>query len=225
MGVLIFTADERPFKDGDYIQMSGSLACPPTAPDTTYILYTNKSNQKGLEAWLPFISYRLVIVCDKLPRMTDSFKNEVIIHNSLLHKEESYDRPIQSLFRFDDRQRVFDIVRHGNLPIPLALAWVRANRKDDIETWRRLAKGTYKLPDIYAQSILSYSIKPSKQRTVYPKKKKQNTEIPTFFRESDIYANELIELAPEVANKVRVQEPASLPPTVKKTQTSIVEWI
>ena len=225
MGVIIYTADERPFKEGDYIQMSGSLKCPPTAPDTTYILFTNKSKQKDIEGWMPFVSYRLVIVCDKLPRLSNTFQEQVIIHSSLLGKKENFDRPIQSMFRFEDRQRVFDMIHHGKLPVPLALAWVRPNRKDDMITWRRLAKVTYMLPEIYAQAVLSYSIEPSKQRVVYPKKKKDKIEIPKFFRGSDIYANELIERAPEIANKVRIQEPTSLPPTVKKTQAKIVEWI
>ncbi len=221
---LIFTADDTPYKGGDVVVMYKSITYPPTAPNTTYILHTNKVVMSDLIEWLPLISYRLVVVTDKKPTIPKHLQDEIVIHPSLNKDKTNHFNAINPIFRWSDRLRVFNGL--VGVPMPLILAFLKANRTTDIETFRRLAKSTYTLPEIYSQAILAYSVQPISGRVEWPKKNPKSDEPnSTIFRHSDEYQDIISLYAEDVLNVIRVIAPEEVPKGQPKRQTSIVEWL
>ena len=106
MGIIIFTADDKDFLEGNPIIMERTMQYPPTADNRTYILRNPKQfNEIDVLEWSPSISYRLVVVVDKLPRLTSKSEDLVIIHPSLERKKESFYRNAVALLRWKDRER------------------------------------------------------------------------------------------------------------------------
>ena len=221
---LIFSADDKPYRQGDYVVMHKSICYPPTAPATTYIYYPDKIRMMDLVEWLPLISYRMVVITDRMPVISKSLEDKVVIPPSLKKEKSSHFNAINPIFRWSDRLRVFNGLE--GVPIPLILAFLKANRNTDIETYRRLAQTTFELPPIYTQAVLSYSVKPKPNRVQWPKKKPKETDgDSTIFRHTDEYADIISLHAEDVLNVIRNIAPEEIPKGQPKRQTSIVEWL
>lgn len=219
--MIILTADERPYKVGNFIESSG-IKYPPTAPKTTYIIHDYKITVKEIQEWIPIVNYRMVFVIKKLPRNVKKIEDEIIIDKSLNQSKDNYKRGIDALFRWNDRERARKLFT--GTPIPLAMAFLKANH-DDIEIYRKLSQVIYQLPDSYAEAIMLYGLTPNMNRVNYPKKSKKDNDTPPLgFRESDIYWRDIVKISPKVRNEIRVKE-TTLPKGVKKTKESILEWL
>jgi len=221
---LIFTKDDSQYKVDGCIIMHNSLDYPPTAPDTTYLYYPHKLNLTEVLEWIPYIRHLLVVVVDNKPTIPAQYADVVVIHPSLKEAKESHFKAIEPVFRWGDRGRAMKAVQ--GVPIPLFLAFLRANRMGDIDTWRRLSQVQYFLPDEFAYAIFAYSVQPSANKMEWPKKseKKQPYEN-SFFRMSDIYADIISAHAEDVVNAIRVINPTELPKGVPKKQTNLTEWL
>jgi len=222
MGIMVLTDDESKYRVGDYVEGKGVIS-QPTGRDITYICHVKKTTEKELKRWLPLISYRMVFVLPKLPKLSKAFKDEVII-DGFKGASQSYKREIDALFRWDGRGRVMKMVE--NLPLPLALSFLKVNR-DDIELYRRIAEVKYKLPDKYLRAILVYGIKPSRSQVVWPKRKATTPERPEQFRESDMYWEQIVETSKNVRNQIRTDTPEQIPSNMnkRKEKEDKVRWI
>lgn len=221
MGVIIYAGDDADFKVGDFIVMHRELTSPPTAPNTTYILHCESFPASVAKEWLPHVAYRLVVI----PRRGIKGINEgdgILIHKSAKQKKESFTQPINTLFKFSDRNRVWGMFQ--STPMPLAEAFHKANRPQDIETQRIVSMARYQMEEKYARAALVFGTKGKQQRVEFPKKKeKKNEEELHGFRDSDIYAEILIQHAPEIRNELRTIDRA--PSTIKKTQETLIQWL
>ena len=221
-GIIILTADERGYKQGHVIETAG-LIYAPTRQDTTYIVHLRKITEKEIKRWIDVVGYRLVFVVEKLPTISPATKEQIIIDKSLLKEQTNHKRQIDALLRWSDRQRVHRAFT--GMPIPLALAFLRENKKDDMRLWRMLADVAFTLPNEYAEAVMVYGIKPSRATVKWPKKKKASDERPTMFRKSDKYWREIISSDAEVRNEVRKGNIDNLPRTLKKRQEKVSKWL
>jgi len=221
-GIIILTSDERAYRIGQVIETRG-IEYAPVAPDTTYIIHGVKITEKEIKRWVDVVSYRMVFVLDKMPKLSKTIKELIIVDKSLKAGRDGFKREVEMMFRWDDRTRVFKSIR-GVLPIPLALAFLRRNKIEEIELWRMLAQTSYTLPAEYTESLLAYGLKSSRSRWEWPKKSKKKESPPDGFRESDKYWENIIALDGKVRNDLRTKgEP--LPKGVKKGKESILEWL
>ena len=188
IGVIIFTADDADFRQGNHIVMYGQLSTPPTAPDTTYILHANWTAKQALE-WVDHVPYRFVIVTKKAPRTKDE---RIIIHKSLSKKADDTNRRINALFKYSDRDWVFHQIKE--VPVPLLLSWVRRNRPYDIQVWEDIADVKFMLHDDYLYSLLAYGIRPSADSVEWPRKAYKEGDVLDGFRYSDVYRDEINEI-------------------------------
>ena len=222
MGVIIFTKDDTNYRHGDCVVLGRTLTSPPTAPDTTYILYTNSFKTKDIEYWLPVVSYRLVVVGDRLPKMNNDLKEQVIIDAT--HKQKvDFTRPIMGLFKWANRSRVWSVIRA--VPIALLASFLRTNNAEDIELGRRLARCRYTLPMDYEYASAVYGVHPNSDQVKWPKKKGKSNELPLGFRKSDKYVEMILHSTPDAANDLRRSEPEALPKGMKKREEKEVKWI
>lgn len=219
-GIVILTADDTSYRSGRVIESRG-LTHPPTAPETTYLVHANKLTEKEIKHWIGLVPYRLVFVIRKLPRLSKETKEAIIIDKSLVEQKNPHKKAIDALFRWGDRRRVHNLF--VGTPIPLALAFVRANNKD-IGLWRMLADTTFTLPAEYSEAILVYGIKPTNKNISWPKKSAKVDEAPPQFRQSDKYWDKIIALEPKVRNQIRTQTPDKAPSTMKKRRDKTHEW-
>ena len=88
MGVIILAGDDSEFRVGDYIVMHREMTCIPSAPGTTYILHTRKFTEDDILQWAEIVSYRLVIILDKKPKLTKKSEDYVVVHKSLKAKPD-----------------------------------------------------------------------------------------------------------------------------------------
>jgi len=223
MGVIIYTSDDKKFRQGEFVVMHKELMFPPTAPNTTYILHSNKFTEKDCILWEPLISHRLIVVTNKQPRITDKSSDFVIIDNNLGSNKQSFVKQLRAWHNWTDRTRVMSMI--GEVPIPLTLAFFRVNHPSDIQTARLLADVQFTLPDSYMNAVLAFSVKPQSGRIEWPKKKTPTEEPPNQFRSSDIYWRTLLSHAPEVQNLIRAGDPTQLPKGVPKTPARLHEWL
>lgn len=221
-GIVILTADERAYKQGQVIE-TGGMVYPPTNQDITYIVHVRKITEKEIKRWMDVVGYRLVFVIEKLPSLTEATKEAVIIDKSLLKEQTNHKRQIDALLRWSDRQRVHRAFT--GMPIPLALAFLRENKKDDMRLWRMLADVAFTLPNEYAEAVMVYGIKPSRNPVKWPKKRKAEDERPTRFRASDKYWRKIIEADVEERNSLRTENIEDLPKTVKRRQEKVSQWL
>ena len=215
VGILILTDDASKYRVGDYVEGEGVI-CQPTGDHITYICNVKKITEKELRRWMPLISYRMVFVVPKLPKLSKQIKDEIII-DGFKDKSQSYKREIDALFRWDGRGRVLKMVE--DLPIPLALAFVKVNN-DDIGLQRRIADIKYQLPDKYLRATLVYGIKPFRSQVTWPKRKASPPERPEQFRESDEYWEQIVEVSKKVRNQIRTETPEQIPSNMKKRKES-----
>ena len=224
--MIFLTADERPYKEGDYI-LSHDVEYLPTAPETTYIVFKSKLKEKDISDWIDIVSFRLVFVVDKIPKLSRALKDRIIIHESLLVSKESYNKAIQAMFKYSDRQYVYSLLKQTKTPIPLAVAWMKSNTRFDAQKWRVLADVQYTLPDCYAWSIMAFCIKAKGRNPDWPKGNKKGDlyEPPMFCRESDIYTQTIIESSASIRNEIRDTVPAEKQMIITKRKESILEWL
>ena len=221
-GIVILTADERAYKHG-YVIETGGFVHPPVRPDITYIVHLRKTTEKEIKRWMNVVAYRLVVVIEKLPTLSQATKDAVIIDKSLLVGKPNHKRQIDALFRWSDRKRVHQAFE--GMPIPLALSFLRENKKDDMRLWRLLADVAFTLPNEYAEAVMVYGVKPSRQQVKWPKKKPKADERPSRFRASDKYWRKIIEADVEERNSLRSENIDNLPKTMKKRQEKVSQWL
>jgi hypothetical protein len=221
-GIIILTADERAYKSDGLVIESAGFIYAPTNPNATYIVHQRKITEKEIKRWMDVVAYRLVFVIEKLPTLTEATKEQIIIDKSLRKQEINHKRQMDALFRWADRKRVHQAFE--GMPIPLALAFLRENKKDDIGLWRMLADVTFTLPTQYTEAVMVYGVKPSRSPVKWPKKKAKGDERPPMFRESDLYWREIIAADAEARNEVRANSD-NLPKSVKKRREKVSEWI
>ena len=147
----------------------------------------------------------------------------MIIDKSLLVGKPNYKRQMDALFRWSDRKRVHQAFE--GMPIPLALSFLRENKKDDMRLWRLLADVAFTLPNEYAEAVMVYGVKPSRQQVKWPKKKPKADERPSRFRASDKYWRKIIEADVEERNSLRSENIDNLPKTMKKRQEKVSQWL
>lgn len=221
-GILILTADERAYKNGLVIE-TGGIVHPPTRTDITYICHMTKITEKEIKRWLDVIGYRMVVVVEKLPTLSQETKDAIIIDKSLLVGKPNHKKQIDALFRWSDRKRVHQAFE--GIPIPLALSFLRENKVDDIELWRMLADVTFTLPKEYAEAVMVYGVKPSRKQVKWPKKKTKEDERPSIFRKSDLFWREIIEADASERNSLRDNNVQDLPKSVKKRKEKVLSWL
>ena len=221
MGVVIFTNDDEKFMVGNYILMTGKIDTPPSNPDTTYILRTDRFTQKDVEAWLPYVGNRLVVCTEKPPVITGDLQDSVIIDEWATRQGRSYLNDVMAMLSWKDRKRVWYAIRE--LPIPYGLAFLRQNR-DDIALWRRIAQANMELPDEYVRAIFAYGVEASHEKTKWPKKNKDVQDVPLPFRQTDKYWKEILEGNDSAANEIR-DKAVEIPKNINKTKVGANEWI
>lgn len=221
---IIFTADDTQYRVEGCVVMHGSMDYPPTAEQTTYIYYPRRFSLPDIMEWKPVVRGRLVVVLDKLPSIPAKYADEVVVHPSLKKAKEGHFTAIEPAFKWSDRGRAFKALQ--GVPMPLFLAFLRANRPADIETWRRLADVVFFLPEEYAHAVCAYSIQPAAKRIEWPKKSaKKEDHDSEVWRATDHYADIISVHAEEVINAIRVQRPTELPKGVPKKQKNLMEWL
>jgi hypothetical protein len=222
MGVVIFTNDDEQFLVGKYVLMVGSIDTPPSDPDTTYILRTNRFTEKDVEAWLPYITNRLVVTIDKPPKITKKTEDNVVIDTAYKKRNDrTLLTSVEAMLSWTDRKRVWHLIQ--DLPIPYALAFLRTNR-DDIDLWRLIAKANMEMDDDYVRAIFAYAVKENRGKTQWPKKKKEEDIAPAPFRQNDIYWKEILQTIKSVANEVRSTS-SQLPKGMRKTKEAVDKWV
>ena len=194
----------------------------PTSKDITYIVYHYKPKEDEILYWNKVCPYRLVYVLSKLPKMKQSTKDEIII--DMPNTKQSYNRQIESIFKWPDRLRVYSQIRQ--VPIPLIIAFLKVNRPNDIKLWRLLSDVTFTLNDDYVYALLAFGVQYKRDKLIWPKKKSKYTdEIPSNFRVGDKWWRHIVESSPQVANKLRDEEIKSLPKGMKKKKEGVLEWL
>ena len=226
MGMIFLTSDERPFKEGEYI-ISHDLTYLPTAPNTTYIVFKNKLKEKEILDWIDIVSFRLVFVVDKIPKLSKTTKERIIIHESLNPSTESYNKAIQAIWKYGDRQYVYSLLKQTKTPVPLAVAWMKANTRFDAQKWRRMAAVQFTLSDTYAHAIMAFCVHPTGQNPQWPKagNKNQWDEPPLMCRDSDLYAKTILDASPEMRNEIRDTVPQEKQNIIRKRRETILEWL
>jgi hypothetical protein len=218
MGILIFTRDATPYREGEYVE-GKEILCSPSCEDLTLIVHEKRPKKEECLAWLPYVSYRMVFVCEQAPDLKDH--ESVIFDKTMNRKKDNFMPKIQSVLRWKDRNRTWAMAR--GVPIPLMLAFLRENDRN-IDLWRLLAKGFTWTPEEYQMAAICFGTTPV-LRTTYPKKKSQVETLPNGFRESDLYADIIATHDPKVGNDLRVQAKDTLPKKAKKKMQGVVDWL
>ena len=219
--MIIFTSDPEPFQDGHYITMYGKIDTIPTLKETTYILHSDKFSSQDVIDWSPVIHNKLVVVTDKPPKLNKQAKELCVVDDKLNGKsKDNTFLLVKALMNWSDRERVK--VLYKNQPTPLLLWFLRANN-DDIDLWRKIAEVLYTLPEDYLKAILTYGIKPSRQRATWPKKQKKDKDRPSIFRSSDQHWEIILDNSITVANAVR--DDGDIPGGMRKTKEVSTSWL
>jgi hypothetical protein len=224
MGVVIFTADDARYKTGDYMVMYGEMSSPPTAPDTTYILHDRRFSEKDALYWSPVIPYRMVVVVDKMPKLSKASEHCVVVDQTLKVKASpNYGRLMKGVMCWVDRDRANKAL--SQVPFALAHSFIRANN-NDIELGRRIAQCQFMVSDDYLKASVAYGIEPSKSFDFPKRGDKNNLNIlPLGVRSTDKHWDVIASSDVEVTNEIRTNYPESLPVGVNKTKESRNEWI
>ena len=222
MGVVIFTNDDAKYRKGDFICMYGEITVPPTTPDTTFILHNKSFTEDDVLYWGPVISHRLVVVVDKLPKLTNATEDYVIIDQALKVKTKDYTRSIRAALCWIDRDRALSALT----PVPLALmnAFVKAN-VDSMNVGRLLARCRFSLHDDYMRAVMAYGIYPV-SNFKWPKKSNKNDYIlPSNMRQTDKHLGVILNSDIVVSNAIRRDEPSTLPKGLPKRKQKVIQWL
>tara|TARA_R100000734_G_scaffold19148_1_gene18609 strand:- start:7885 stop:8550 length:666 start_codon:yes stop_codon:yes gene_type:complete len=221
--MIFLTADERPFQKGDYI-ISHGMEYLPTAPRTTYIVFDKKVSEKTIKKWIDVVSFRLVFVCDKVPKLSKAIKEQIIIHESLNASKQSYNAPLNAMLTKNDRKYAYRLLSQSETPVPLMVSWLRENVKNNPSAWRLLAASAFTLPDTYPRAIAAFCVRPVRGSPKWPKKKEKPEAFEAMgLRESDVYAHELLSLSPDLRNDLRDANPKQ--DVIGKTQETLTQWL
>ena len=219
MGVLIFTRDASPYREGNFVEGDG-VVCSPACEDLTLIVHEKRPKKDECLAWLPYVSYRMVYVCDKAPDLKDH--PSVIFDKTMSNRRDDYMPHIQGMLRWRDRNRAWAMAK--DVPMPLMLAFLRENNRD-IDLWRLLAQGFTWTPDEYQMAAVCFSHQPA-GRMNWPKKKKAEEDLlPHGFRASDRYAEMIASADNKVGNDIRTKAKETMPKSAKKRKQKVVEWL
>ena len=219
MGVVIFTHDTTPYKQGEYVEGEG-IICSPTTKDLTVIAHMPHISKEECMSWLDYVAYRLVIVCNNPPKI----KNDNVIYDkSIKNSKVDYMPAIQAVLKWDNKNRAWALAK--NVPVPLMLSFLRENHKD-IELWRLLAKSFKWCPNYYQMAAITFGCN-IVARPSYPAKKRKQEEnmLPYGFRESDMYRDEIILGDATVSNEIRSVAKDTLPKKAKKRKQKEMGWI
>lgn len=222
-GIVILTSDEGAYRVGSVVETRG-IQFPPVAPDTTYIIHGVKVTEKEIKRWTDVVSYRMVFVIDKLPKLSKKIKEEIIVDKSLKVGTTGFKREVDMMFRWDNRTRVFAEMSKNPIPIPLALSFLRKNRVEEIQLWRLLSQTKFTLPAMYTEALLAYGVRPRRGMWEWPSKSVKHESPPDGFRESDKYWRNIIALDAETRNELR-EKGEPLPKGVKKKSEERVKWL
>ena len=129
-------------------------------------------------------------------------------------------RPVQALMSWEDRMRVYEMIR--GYPIPLLMAFVRVNRPLD---WPPELANIGELPDDMAYALLAFCIKPSKTRVKWPKKKGKTNSAPYPFRPNEQHWELIVENDMDVRNEIRIKTPDQIPKGMTKKLEKKAEWL
>jgi hypothetical protein len=222
MGVVILTADPTPFREGDYVEGVGIL-CPPTA-NTTFIFHMKSAlkPERDIERWLDVVGYRMVLVTNKVPKMKADLKERIIIHRSLAKTEQNFNRECSAMMKWRDRNRAKGMVKQ--IPVPIAVSLIVANRREDMRLQRLLASANHTLPADYITALATYGVKPNDDRYSWPKKRK-STPPPSQFRQSDVHWERIVENSPQVRNEIRTFNPEEAPKAMRKRKERVHAWL
>ena len=112
-GIVILTSDERAYRVGNVVETRG-IEFPPVAPNTTYIIHGVKVTEKEIKRWTDVVSYRMVFVIDKLPKLSKKIKEEIIVGSghdvslgqpySCVHRNEQEPNPYTSRIVFPTQE-------------------------------------------------------------------------------------------------------------------------
>lgn len=220
MGVIVFADDDAKYRKGDHIVMYGDMSVAPTAPDTTFILHTDKFTEKEAIMWAEIVPYRMVIV-GKLPKLSKASEHCVIIDQQTKVKQD-YSRSIRAGLCWSDRDRAHRALR--TTPLPLTNAFVRAN-VNDIRVGRLLARCTFTLHEDYTMAALAYGINPVADFKWPTKAKRMDYILPLGIRQTDKHMDIIINNDVVVANEVRTHQPDALSKGLPKTKQKVIEWL
>ena len=220
-GIVIFTRDERPFLVGKYHVMHKNVDAELSDPDTTFILHTHSFTAKQVEEWLPYIGNRLVVVINKAPRLNKKIEDRVIIDQSLKIKDDELLPAVHAILMWSDRRKVWQKIK-GWMPIPYALAFLRAN-VDDSKFWRLVAKANMQMDDDIVRAVFAYGIVGKRSKIKWPKKQKQEELPPAPFRHNDKYWREIVTTFIPATNEVR--DKGNVPAGIKKRKEKVNEWL
>ena len=222
MGVVIFTNDDARYRKGDFICMYGEITVPPTTPDTTFILHNKSLSEADVLYWAPVIQHRLVVVVDKLPKLSEASEDYVIIDQALKVKDKDFTRSIRAALCWVDRDRALNALR----PVPLALmnAFIKAN-VDNMQVGRLLARCRFTLHDDYTRAVMAYGIYPV-SNFKWPKKSHNNDYIlPSEMRRTDKHLGVILNNDIVVSNAIRRDAPDTLPKGLPKRKQNVIEWL
>jgi len=221
MGVIIFAEDDAKYRKGDYIVMYGEMTVSPTVADTTFIYHAKKFTEDEAIYWAEAIPYRMVVVMDKLPKLTSASEHCVIIDQATKAKVD-YSRSIRAALCWGDRDRAHKAL--SQVPLPLANAFLKVNVKD-INLGRLLAQCRYKLHDDYLKAAIAYGVSPVRNFK-WPSKRKRSIDIlPLGIRQTDKHMGIIINGDIVVSNEIRQHQPDNLPTGLLKKKQKVIEWI
>lgn len=222
MGVIIFTDDDTKYRKGDYITMYGEMTILPTVPDTTFIYHTNTFSEKDAIMWAEVVPYRMVLVVDKMPKLTKASEHCVIIDQATKAKQDDFSRSMRAALCWADRDRAHKAI--GQVPMALANSFVKVNVRD-INIGRLLARCRYTLHDDYPKAAIAYGVSPV-SNFKWPTKKKQTLDIVALgIRRTDKHMGIIVNNDLFVSNEIRVNQPESLPIGLPKKKQKVIEWL
>ena len=220
---IIITKDDTKYQTGKFLMLYDVLDVIPDQEDTTYILRVKKVNEQVIKSCLPYLKGRLIISCEKLPKLSKDMKALVNIENDKPKVTRNpFFHALTIVFKETDRLRAYQHAQQ--LPIPLSLSYLKSN-VTDIEFFRTFSKIGFELNEQYTHALIAYGVKPSYNRINPPKKREQEKEIPSPFRRSDRHWKIIISNSDSVANQVRIRDKDKLPKGVRKSLKEEAHWV
>tara|TARA_R110001592_G_scaffold45210_2_gene144616 strand:+ start:752 stop:1420 length:669 start_codon:yes stop_codon:yes gene_type:complete len=222
MGVVIFTKDDERYRSGDYFVMYGELTVSPTLRYTTYILHIDKFSEQDALYWAQVVPFRLVVVCDKLPKLTKASDECVILDQSIKTSKPDFSRKMRAALCWADRDRAHTAL--GPIPLPLANAFIKVN-VNDISLGRLLARCRYTLHENYTRAAIAYGVSPVRNFKWPSKKAKNDYIVPYGIRQTDRHIAIIVNNDVLAANELRINDMNALPAGLNKTKQEVIQWL
>lgn len=221
MGVVIFTDDDAKYRKGDYVVMYGEMTVCPTAPETTFIYHTKSFSEADAIYWADAIPYRLVVVVERLPKLTKASEHCVILDQQVKGKSD-FSRSIRAALCWADRDRAHKAL--NAIPLPLTNAFLKVN-VNDISLGRLLARCRYTLHDDYTKAAIAYGVSPVRNFKWPPKSKSSIDILPMGIRQTDKHIGIIVNNDAVVSNEIRTNQIESLPDGLPKKKQKVIEWL